>query len=45
METNLNKDNKNEEIKTDTLQVCLICTWMVEIYVNQLKSTSKSHMN
>ena len=45
METNLNKDDKNEEIKADTLQVCLICTWMVEIYLNQLKSTSQSHMN
>ena len=45
METNLNKDNKNEEIKEDTLQVCIICKWMVEIYVNQLKSTIKSHMN
>ena len=31
METNLNKDDKNEEIKADTLQVCLICSWMVEI--------------
>ena len=37
MKTNLNKDNKNEELKADTLQVCLICTWIVEIYVNQLK--------
>ena len=45
METNLNKEDKNEEIKADTLQVCLICRWMVEIYLNQLKSTSQSHMN
>ena len=44
MESNLNKEDKDDEKKADTLQVCLICTWMVEIFLNQLKSTGKSTM-
>ena len=38
MESNLNKEDKNKKnkkTKEDILQLCLICTWIVEIFINQ----------
>ena len=50
MESNLNKEDKNKKIlkpneqkKEDILQLCLICTWIVEIFINQSEK-NKSNM-
>ena len=47
MESNLKKQNKEEEDKPDRkediIQLNLICTWILEIFINQTKSNNKTN--
>ena len=49
MESNLHKEDKNkksnEQKKEDILQLSLICTWIVEIFINPPKSNERDKEN